>query len=61
MRVAVNGMTQGGLTREVEQGLNQVRNGQTGRYQFSQGQLEGTIERRQGNQIHVRVRDVTAN
>ncbi|MGB3493384.1 MAG: serine/threonine-protein kinase, partial [Elainellaceae cyanobacterium] len=61
VRIAVNGMTQGGLTSEVEQGLNQVRQGQAEQYTFSQGEIEGTIERSQGNRIHIRVKDVTAN
>lgn len=61
VRVAVNGMTQGGLTSEVEQGLNRVRQGQVSQYTFNQGEIEGTIERRPENRIHIRVNDVTAN
>jgi len=60
VRVAVNGMTQGGLTPEVEQGLNRVRQGQAEQYTFSRGDIAGTIER-QGNRVRIRVNDVTAN
>lgn len=61
MRVAINGMTGGGLTREVEQGLNAVRQQESDRYTFSQGNIQGIIERSERDRIYIRVWDSTAD
>ncbi len=55
VRVAINGMTGGNLSRQVEQGLRAVRQGESERYTFSEGTLRGVIERQGGDRTHVRV------
>ncbi|MEM9447648.1 MAG: protein kinase [Cyanobacteria bacterium P01_E01_bin.6] len=60
IRVAMNGMTRGGLTREIEQGLDAVRERDENEYRFSQGNLQGVIERNAGDRIHIRIWDSTA-
>ena len=61
MRVAINGMTGGGLTREVERGLNAVRQQESEQYTFSQGNIQGIIERSERDRIYIRVWDSTAD
>ncbi len=42
-------------TREIEQGLQDVRNGKISRYEFKTGNLEGIIERSKDNRVYIAV------
>lgn len=55
IRVALDGMLDGKLTDDIEQGLAQVRSRQSNRYTFSQGKVEGVIERNRRDRIYVAV------
>jgi serine/threonine-protein kinase len=57
MRVALNGMMNGRMSQEVEEGLFEVRDRQSNRYSFAIGQLEGVIERNNRDRIYVAVWD----
>lgn len=57
IRVALNGVLQGGLTPEIEQGLVQVRDRETNQFTFQAGSLEGVIERNSSDRIYVGVWD----
>jgi serine/threonine protein kinase len=48
-----NGMLNGNLPAEVEQGINQVWSRQTNRYSFTLGDLKGVIERNDRDRIYV--------
>jgi serine/threonine-protein kinase len=50
-----NGMLNGDLPTEVEQGINQVWSRQTNRYSFTLGDLKGVIERNDRDRIYVGV------
>ena len=56
MKVTLNGMLNGRSTREIESGLEQVRNGQIDQYPFEQNGLTGSIERNNNGFIHIHVR-----
>ncbi|MEM9482950.1 MAG: serine/threonine-protein kinase [Cyanobacteria bacterium P01_F01_bin.116] len=56
MRVALTGMLNGQSTRDIEDGLEQVRTGQVDQYPFEQNGLTGSIERNQNGFIHIHVR-----
>ncbi|NEQ54312.1 MAG: serine/threonine protein kinase [Leptolyngbya sp. SIO3F4] len=56
MRVTLTGMLNGQSTREIENGLEQVRTGQLEEYPFEQNGLTGRIERNQNGFIHIHVR-----
>ncbi len=55
LRVALNGMLSGQMTEDIEQGLDSVRLGQTSRYSFALGNLEGVIEQETGDRIYIGV------
>ncbi|NEQ41772.1 MAG: protein kinase [Okeania sp. SIO3I5] len=42
-------------TREIEQGLQDVRNGKISRYEFKRGNLQGLIERSSDNRVYIGV------
>lgn len=56
MRVTLTGMLNGQSTRDIENGLEQVRTGQLEQYPFEQNGLTGSIERNQNGFIHIYVR-----
>lgn len=55
MRVTLNGMLDGKLSRSIEEGLTQVRNRELDRYEFQVGDLEGVIERNERDRIYIGV------
>ena len=57
MRATLLGMLDGRSTRGIEQGLEQVRNGERDRFDFSNRGFSGTIERNAYGHIHVYVQN----
>jgi serine/threonine-protein kinase len=57
IRVTMNGMLQGRLTREIEQGLAEVRDRATNQYAFELGEWEGVIQRNDRDRIYIGVWD----
>jgi serine/threonine-protein kinase len=55
IRVAMNGMTDGGLTPAVEQGLEAVRAGNRDTYTFDLDEVRGVIDRSEGDRLRIRV------
>ncbi|MEO1519255.1 MAG: protein kinase [Cyanobacteria bacterium J06633_2] len=55
IRVAMNGMTDGGLTPAIEQGLEAVRTGNRTDYDFNTGDIQGVIERNERDRLHIRI------
>ncbi|MGK7918890.1 MAG: serine/threonine protein kinase [Trichodesmium sp.] len=55
VRVAFTNMLNLKITPEIQQGLEDVRNGQINRYEFKTGNLEGLIERSSGNRVYIGV------
>ena len=53
----LNGMLDGNLTPEIEQGLTKVRQRQSSRYVFESNQLKGVIERNDRDRIYIGVWD----
>lgn len=53
MKVALNGMMGGGVSSEILNGLQQVRERQTNSYSFTRGNLKGVIERNNQDRIYV--------
>jgi serine/threonine-protein kinase len=51
----MNGMLDGNLTDEVEQGLTKVWSRQSNRYSFESGHLKGVIERNEHDRIYIGV------
>ncbi|NEQ99685.1 MAG: hypothetical protein F6K30_23785, partial [Cyanothece sp. SIO2G6] len=54
IRVALNGMVNGQLTRDLEQGLTQVRQGQVSQYDFQGDGLQGRVQW-EGDRLHIQV------
>ncbi len=61
VNVALNGMIDGGLTQDIEQGVAAVRDGDSERYTFNQGTIQGMVERNGRDRIYIRVWDSTAD
>ncbi|MGK7890007.1 MAG: serine/threonine protein kinase [Leptolyngbyaceae cyanobacterium] len=55
VRVALNGMVNGRLSKAMEQGLAQVRQGEINQYDFQREGLQGRIRRDGGDRIHIQV------
>lgn len=55
IRVTLNGMLQGRLSRRIEQGLMQVRERETNQYAFEMGEWEGVIERSDRDRIYIAI------
>jgi serine/threonine-protein kinase len=55
MRATFNGMLSGGVTVEMEQGLEAVRQGNSDSYAFDNGIVEGLIERKRGDRVYIGV------
>lgn len=57
MQETLNGMLDGALSSEIEQGLAQVQQRRTNQFSFAAGQLEGVIERNDRDRIYIGVWD----
>ncbi|NJL23216.1 MAG: serine/threonine protein kinase, partial [Leptolyngbyaceae cyanobacterium SM1_3_5] len=57
MRVTLNGMIGGRLSRDIEQGLDQVRDRESNQFDFAGRGIEGTIERNDRDRIYMAVWD----
>jgi serine/threonine-protein kinase len=55
MRVTLNGMLDGRMSEDIEEGLAQVRNRESDQYSFEMGDLEGVIERNERDRIYIGV------
>ncbi len=55
VRVAFTNMLDLEITREISQGLQDVRNGKIDRYEFKTGNLEGLIERSSDERVYIGV------
>ncbi|MGD1711885.1 serine/threonine protein kinase [Dapis sp. BLCC M172] len=55
VRVAFTNMLNLRITPDIQQGLQDVRNGKMSRYEFKTGNLEGLIERSKDNRVYIGV------
>lgn len=55
MRETLNGMSNEGMTRQIERGLSRVYKRDSSRYTFTSGLLEGVIERNSSDRIYMAV------
>ncbi|MEO0709072.1 MAG: serine/threonine protein kinase, partial [Cyanobacteria bacterium J06649_5] len=56
MRTALNGMLDGRSTKEIEDGLRAVRNGERDRVEINRKGFSGAIERNTYGHVHIYVR-----